>query len=168
MEEVIFESTLSQPDYKKVFYFNVFLRKPLMLILTCLIFVLGVISLILPTFFQISKVFSVIFIVYPLFLIFMSSRRIEKTIKAKQKEGIEPQKMIVSDNGIVSIKPSKRGMYEWNHISNFYETKDYFLAYTDDNKILAFPKRDANSDECFAMRNLIINHMSYKKYRLKR
>lgn len=168
MGEVTFHSTLSEPDYQKIFYFNVFFRKPLMLILTCLIFLLGLISLILPTFFQVSKVFSVIFVLYPFLLFFMSSRKIQKAIKAKQKEGTEPQKMIVNDDGIISVKPSKQAVYDWNRINYMYELKNYFLAYTDDNKILAFPKRDVTAEQCFTMRNLVINHMSYKKYRLKK
>lgn len=167
MDEVIFDSKMKKLDYQKVSYYNIFLRKPWTSILMIIVLIAGITSLVAPQIFPAPLALSVLFLIYPFLLFGYCAVRIQKTSSEKLNKYNGVQKIIFRENGITFIRPGQQEQFYWGDISNFYETANYFLAYTHKNRILTMPKRDTEAVQLQKVRNIIINNFSFKNYRLK-
>lgn len=160
-------SVLNEQDYKRASYFNAFLYRPFFSILIVIVFLIGVISLLFPNLMKLSIIFSILFVIYPFFLFFMTASRIQKIVQKKKQANDGEQTVTISEEQITCTKKTVNEACSWGQINHLYETPNYFFIYTASNKIFIFPKRDITAEELQQIRNIVINQLSYKKYRLK-
>lgn len=162
--KIVFHSTMTAADYRKVSYFNAFLRRRSTLILVGIVFLLGVLGLILQNAFLPVPI-AILFLAYPLILLCMIEWRTRKTVAKRMKASTE-QTIEISESGIHCVKADSTADYDWGSVAGFFETPNYFLAYTE-TKILSMPKRDIEPEQWQELRNLIVNTLPHKKRRVK-
>lgn len=168
MQEVHFNSNFTLDDYKKVSYFNAFGRKPLVPILCIALLLIGIVCLIPNSLWGFSPLIGAICILYPIGLVGFTAYRIQKTITGRKLPASSQQNITIDENGFICVKQENRTSYTWNDVVEIYETSDYFVVYTEQNKIVTLIKRDIDSPKIQTVRNLIINNLSHKKYRIKK
>lgn len=168
MEKVILKSDFTKDDFIKISLFNIYFRKPIMFILSILVFILGIITLfpIIP--FLFSPIFGTIFFVYPLIVFAMALFKINKSIKLNKLTDPTYQTVTIDDEGIYCKKYSKENNFSWADIKEIYETKNYIILYTSKTTIVGLPKRNITSDELYYIRNIVVNKLSSKNYRIKK
>ncbi|MGI5957974.1 MAG: YcxB family protein [Massiliimalia sp.] len=157
-------STMNESDYRKVSYFNAFVRKYSTLILMGVVFIIGVLGLIFHEVFM-TVPFSIIFLIYPFILLGLIELRTRKTI-AKRMQSSRKQTIDISESGIHCVREDNTSDYDWSSITGFYETPNYFLIYTS-SKILSVPKRDMTDEQCQELRNLVVNTLPHNRRRVK-
>lgn len=167
MQEVQFNSNFTLDDYKKVSYFNVFGRKRLVSILCVVLLLVGIAYLIPNSFWGFSPLIGIICILYPIGLVVFTIYRIQKTIAGRKLPASSQQSITIGEDGLVCVKQEERTAYTWNDFDGIYETPDYFIVYTNQNKIVTLIKRDIDPGQAQTVRNLIINNLPHKKYRIK-
>ena len=167
MDEIKFTTNLSQDDYRFVAYYNIFGRNILTPILCTIIFLSGLSILIFQDFLKLHFVFGIIFTLYPLVMIGWQCIRVNGIIKRKKPVTDIEQEITVTDQGFSVKNQVENEEYDWSFVYEVRENNRIFLVYTTAHRIIYLKKSDMALEQIISFRNLVMNKISYKHYRLK-
>lgn len=167
MDEIRFTTTLSRDDYRSVAYYNIFGRNILTPILCILIFLGGISILIFQQFLKLHFVFGIIFTLYPLIMIGWQMIRVNGILKRKRPVTDIEQEITINDDGFFIKNEVENQEYDWGFVHEVRENGQFVLIYTTAHRIIYLKKSDMTSEQVDSLKNLIMNKISYKHYKLK-
>lgn len=168
MKQITIQSDFTKDDYSKICLFNIYFKNPIIFILSIVVFILGLITLfpIIPSLF--SPIFGILFFIYPLAVLGVTLFQIHKNIKLNKLSDAIYQTITIDDTGICSTKFNQEHNFYWDNIKEVQETKNYLIFYISKTNIVSIPKRNIKSDDIYYIRNIIVNKLSSKNYKLKK
>lgn len=167
MGDIRFTTTLSRDDYKSVAYYNIFGRNILTPILCAIIFLGGASIIIFQNFLKLHFAFGIVFMAYPVIMIGWQMLRVNGILKRKKPVTDIEQEITVNDDGFFIKNGVEDQEFDWGFIYEVRENAHFLLAYTTAHRIIYLKKADMTQDQIDSFKNLVMNKISYKHYKLK-
>lgn len=167
MSNIIIQTTTTAQDYKKLVFFNMFLKKKLMMFLMPIAAVISLAAVIGKSLgiIEMSDWYYTVCLVF-LGLLVLLLFAFELTVKrfiASDRLVINNERTItISDLGILEeggIEKSK-GEFRWELMFQAFETKHFFYIYINTVQAIILPKRDFRSGEIIEAEKLIEEKLS--------
>ncbi|MEL7654755.1 MAG: YcxB family protein [Bacillota bacterium] len=162
MESIVIQTKTTAQDYKKLVFFNTFLKKKLMVFLMPIGAVISLAAVIGKS---IGKVeisdwyyyvcLSFLWLLVLLYVVFIFS---VKRFLASDRIIIDDEITVtINETGVMQEgrKAKSAGEFQWDMFYQSYETKHYFYLYINTLQAIILPKRDFSGTEIAAVEKLI-------------
>ncbi len=164
MNEIKVTTNLTKADYRNIFYYSVYVKRPVNTVIIIVSLLLAIACIIL----KFPVILSVIFFAYPILIIAFNEYSLSKMIKKKTSGATVNNILTLNDEGLtVKSGDEEEKKYGYNKFLSVRETKNYFLFYMKDKSTKTLPKSCIQKSDFSKIRNLLINKLSYKNYKLK-
>lgn len=150
MDTIRYTSTLkaSGDEYKKIVFWNRFLRNKTELILSIIPAIISIILIILGFFSQFFLIGYVVFFIYPIFTYIQFKSNVEYHLKHRDQSENAPCEFTFMENGILAeIKDFDiRYVYHWEDFTTIYDKFGYYMMFQKGKMLLMLKKADIPAD----------------------
>jgi len=162
MENIVVRTKTTAKDYKKLVFFNTFLKKKIMMILTPVAGVISIAAIIGKSTgtIEISDWYyyvclALLALIVLQYILYESS--VKKFLKSDSLVVENERTVTVSESGIAEeggIEKSS-GEFQWEVFYQVFETKQYFYLYINTVQAIILPKRDFSGEQIDTLRSLL-------------
>ena len=169
MENIVIQTKVTAQDYKKLTFFNTFLKKKLMMFMMPIGAVISLVAVIGKSSGKIEMsdwyYYVCLGFLGLMILLYIAFQLSVKRFLASDKIIIDDEKkVVVSESGIwhEGGKAKDTGDFQWDMLYQAFETKQYFYLYINTLQAIILPKRDLNSEEIIVVEKLIKEKLGIK------
>lgn len=172
MDMIKYETSLKAKgdDYKRIVFWNRFIRNPIETILTITPAIISICLLVAGYYTYFLLVIYAVCVAYPLF-IFLYQFKSSVNYHLKHRDPAEEAKciMTVTKSGILADIPEYdlKYNYEWNDCTTAYYKYGYYMLFNGSKMIVMFNTKDMTQEEKKAIPQIITDNVDKNKCAIK-